>query len=118
MPILRLLLAAAVSLLLACQTSQTETAPAAAPASRAADEADASVIPLDEVKPSQSGSVSQTIANTELTITYDRPVARGRELFGGIITVWRDLESWRQQCDGNHAEQGGDHQRKPSYPEG
>ena len=41
--------------------------------------------PLDEVKPSQSGSVSQTIADTELTITYNRPVARGRELFGGII---------------------------------
>ena len=51
----------------------------------AADKADASVIPLDEVKPSQSGSVSQTIANTELTITCDRPVARGLELFGGII---------------------------------
>ena len=87
MPMLRLLLATAVSLLVACQVSPTETAPApaVAPTSQAADQADASVIPLDEVKPSQSGSVSQTIANTELTITYDRPVARGRELFGGII---------------------------------
>ena len=85
MPTLRLLFAATVPLLLACQASSTETAPAAATASQAADEADASVIPLDEVQASQSGSVSQTIANTELTITYDRPVARGRALFGGIV---------------------------------
>ena len=85
MPTLRLLLAATVPLLMACQASSTETAPAAATASQVADEADASVIPLDEVQASQSGSVSQTIANTELTITYDRPVARGRALFGGIV---------------------------------
>ena len=85
MPVLRLLLAATVPLLLACQASSTETAPDAATASQLADEADASVIPLDEVQASQSGSVSQIIANTELTITYDRPVARGRALFGGIV---------------------------------
>ena len=85
MPTLRLLLAATVPLLMACQASSTETAPAAATASQVADEADASVIPLDQVQASQSGSVSQTIANTELTITYDRPVARGRALFGGIV---------------------------------
>ena len=49
------------------------------------------IIPLDEVQASQSGSVSQTIATTEITITYDRPVARGRELFGGIVAygeIW------------------------------
>ena len=85
MPTLRLLLAATVPLLMACQASSTETAPAAATASQVADEADASVIPLDQVQASQSGSVSQTIANTEFTITYDRPVARGRALFGGIV---------------------------------
>ena len=85
MPTLKLLLAATVPLLMACQASSTETAPAAATASQVADEADASVIPLNEVQASQSGSVSQTIANTELTITYDRPVARGRALFGGIV---------------------------------
>ena len=85
MPTLRLLLAATVPLLMACQASSTETAPAAATASQVADEVDASVIPLDQVQASQSGSVSQTIANTELTITYDRPVARGRALFGGIV---------------------------------
>jgi len=43
------------------------------------------IIALDDVKPSQSGAVSQEIANTSITITYDRPVARGRELFGGIV---------------------------------
>lgn len=42
------------------------------------------IIPLEDVQASQSGSVSQTIATTQVTITYDRPVARGRELFGGI----------------------------------
>ena len=49
------------------------------------------VIPLDDVAKSQSGSVWQRVANTELTVTYDRPVARGRELFGGIVRygdVW------------------------------
>ena len=85
MPTLRLLLAATAPLLLACQASSTETPPAAATATKVANETDASVIPLDEVQASQSGSVSQTIANTELTITYDRPVARGRALFGGIV---------------------------------
>ncbi len=43
------------------------------------------IISVDDVKPSQSGSVWQEIANTSITITYDRPVARGRELFGGIV---------------------------------
>ena len=47
--------------------------------------ADLPVIALDDVKPSQSGSVWQEIANTSISITYDRPVARGRELFGGIV---------------------------------
>jgi Protein of unknown function (DUF2911) len=49
------------------------------------------VIPLDQVRKSQAAAVSQRIANTEITITYSRPVARGRELFGGIVPfdqVW------------------------------
>lgn len=40
---------------------------------------------------SQRGSVSQTIAFTTITITYGRPVARGRELFGALVpwdSVW------------------------------
>lgn len=34
---------------------------------------------------SQHGTVGQTVNRTEITVGYDRPVARGRELFGGII---------------------------------
>jgi hypothetical protein len=35
-----------------------------------------------EPRPSQRGTVSQTINTTVVTVTYDRPVARGRQLFG------------------------------------
>lgn len=40
---------------------------------------------------SQHGVVSQTVNATVITLEYDRPVARGRELFGGIVdwtAVW------------------------------
>jgi hypothetical protein len=40
---------------------------------------------------SQRGSVSQTIAFTTIKITYGRPVARGRELFGALVpwdSIW------------------------------
>lgn len=43
------------------------------------------------VKPSQHGSVTQEIADLTVTIDYNRPVARGRELFGGLVPfdrVW------------------------------
>ena len=43
------------------------------------------------IKPSQHGSVSQQIAGTTIRIEYDRPVARGRELFGALVPydrVW------------------------------
>jgi hypothetical protein len=43
------------------------------------------------VKPSQHGSVTQEIASTTITIEYDRPVARGRDLFGALVPydrVW------------------------------
>ncbi len=59
-----------------------------APAAGAAETqaaGDGEIMPLDDVKASQSGSVWQEIANTSVTVTYDRPVARGRELFGGIV---------------------------------
>ena len=49
------------------------------------------IIPLDQVSKSQAAVVGQRIANTEITITYSRPVARGRTLFGGIVPygeVW------------------------------
>lgn len=40
-----------------------------------------------EPRKSQRGTVSQTVGTTVITITYDRPVARGRVLFGedGIV---------------------------------
>lgn len=43
------------------------------------------IIPLEQVRKSQAAAVSQRIANTEITITYSRPVARGRELFGALV---------------------------------
>lgn len=49
------------------------------------------IIPLEKVSKSQAAAVSQRIANTEITITYSRPVARGRELFGELVPydkVW------------------------------
>ena len=46
---------------------------------------DLPILALEDVKPSQSGAVRQEVANTAIEITYDRPVARGRDLFGGIV---------------------------------
>ena len=43
------------------------------------------------VRRSQRGSVVQRVGATRITIEYGRPVARGRELFGGIVhwgVVW------------------------------
>ena len=43
------------------------------------------------VRPSQHGSVTQQIAGTTITIEYNRPVARGRDLFGSLVPydrVW------------------------------
>jgi hypothetical protein len=42
-------------------------------------------------KASQHGSVTQQIANTTVTVDYNRPVARGRALFGALVPwgrVW------------------------------
>jgi Protein of unknown function (DUF2911) len=38
-----------------------------------------------KIKPSQHGSVSQRIADTTIALEYNRPVARGRELFGALV---------------------------------
>jgi Protein of unknown function (DUF2911) len=49
------------------------------------------IIPLDRVSKSQAAAVSQRVANTEVTLTYSRPVARGRALFGALVPydqVW------------------------------
>lgn len=66
----------------------TVTAAAAAPAQSVESSA---IIPLEQVSKSQAAVVSQRVANTEITITYSRPVARGRELFGALVPygqVW------------------------------
>ena len=55
------------------------------------DSGDLPIIPPDDVQKSQSGAVFQRVANTDIEVVYDRPVARGRELFGGIVAydeVW------------------------------
>jgi len=38
---------------------------------------------------SQHGSVSQRVGDTRITIEYNRPVARGRELFGALVPYGR-----------------------------
>lgn len=38
-----------------------------------------------KIKPSQHGTVSQRIADTTIALAYNRPVARGRELFGALV---------------------------------
>jgi len=41
------------------------------------------------VKPSQHGEVTQRVAGTTVTVVYNRPVARGRELFGHLVPYGR-----------------------------
>ena len=48
------------------------------------------------IAPSQRGSVTQTVAFTDVSIVYGRPVARGRTLFGGIVP-WNDV--WHPGAD-------------------
>jgi len=43
------------------------------------------------VKLSQHGTVTQQVAATTITVDYNRPVARGRDLFGALVPydrVW------------------------------
>ena len=87
---LLVLLSAALAPMAACQggaAPEAQDAPAVVEPSAA--EAELPIIPLDEVQASQSGSVFQTVANTEIAVTYDRPVARARELYGGIVPYGR-----------------------------
>ncbi len=46
-------------------------------------------VPLTDVRRSQQAMVSQRVANTDITVTYSRPVARGRELFGALVPYGR-----------------------------
>jgi hypothetical protein len=49
------------------------------------------VLPLDQVSKSQAAAIGQRVATTEITLTYSRPVARGRQIFGALVPyeqVW------------------------------
>lgn len=83
--------------LTACQREGTNanTAASGSSALRSAV-AQTDVLPLDQVKKSQAGVVTQTVANTEIVVTYNRPVARGRNLFGGIVPYG---EIWNPGAD-------------------
>jgi len=55
------------------------------------DPSSGDILPLENVRASQPAAVAQRVANTEITVTYSRPVARGRELFGALVPygqVW------------------------------
>ena len=41
--------------------------------------------PYDDFRVSQPARVTQRMGPTEITIVYNRPVARGRELFGALV---------------------------------
>ena len=53
-------------------------------------------VPLEQVAKSQAAVVGQRIANTEITLTYSRPVARGRDLFGKLVPY---DEAWNPGAD-------------------
>ena len=51
----------------------------------------ASSAAAQQIPRSQRASVSQTVGHTDITIRYRRPVARGRTLFGDVVSwgrVW------------------------------
>ena len=81
-----------------CQDPQSETTsePAGAVAEVEPQAAQRDIIPLEEVKKSQHATVTQTIASTEISIVYNRPVARGRELFGALLPYG---EIWHPGAD-------------------
>jgi hypothetical protein len=81
----QIILVVTALLCLSCQDGAIDGEPVIETPLVSSNSDDVPIIPLDAVKASQSGSVSQTIANTDVVITYDRPVARGRELYGGIV---------------------------------
>ena len=102
----RTMLVVTALLCMSCQDSVIDEGPAKEMPLVSSNSDDVPIIPLDEVKPSQSGSVSQAIADTDVVITYDRPVARGRELYGGIVPygdIWNPgannaTEMWISRC--------------------
>ena len=76
------------SLLTGCRAEKAGepavSAPAALASAPAADTTNEIMKPEDVPK-SQRASLDQHVANTVITVTYSRPVARGRELFGALV---------------------------------
>jgi hypothetical protein len=69
---------------------ETTVAPITATPANVTDISEA-IIPLDQVSKSQAAAVGQRVATTEITLTYSRPVARGRQIFGALVPygkVW------------------------------
>jgi len=87
-------LVALVTLISAChRDTARDSQPAADPltSTGAASAPATEILPLDKVAKSQTAAVSQRVANTDIAITYSRPVARGRALFGALVPyneVW------------------------------
>src|SRR5207237_4734038 len=52
--------------------------------------------PAQGYPPSQRGSVTQMVAFTNIAVTYGRPVARGRALFGSLVP-WNEI--WHPGAD-------------------
>jgi hypothetical protein len=83
----RALLLPSLCLMVACSRDPgRDVKPMANPMSAPAGSAGSSeMVPLDQVRKSQAAAVSQRVANTEIIVTYSRPLARGRELFGALV---------------------------------
>jgi hypothetical protein len=84
----RLLILAALFLVASCQRDPGRDVQSVADPLRTdagSTAAPTEIIPLDKVQKSQAAAVSQRVANTEITVTYSRPVARGRALFGALV---------------------------------
>jgi hypothetical protein len=88
-PTMRLILILAIAAVtIACQRIQSaNSSPTPDPPKTTASSTAAAsgIIPLDQVSKSQPATVSQRVANTDITITYSRPVARNRALFGALV---------------------------------
>jgi len=82
---------ALLCVLVACRAEPgREVKPVAASPANVTDISE-EVIPLDQVSKSQAAAVGQRVATTEITVTYSRPVARGRQIFGALVPygqVW------------------------------
>jgi hypothetical protein len=81
----RCVVALLVGFLVACRADPApEVRPVTAVPANVTDISE-EVIPLDQVSKSQAGAIGQRVATTEIMLTYSRPVARGRPLFGALV---------------------------------